>query len=156
MGISSKHPPAPELLNLSPFNLCLVTLFGEVRGEPVEGQVGVANVLRNRLHSGRWGSTYHDVILSWAQFSCLWKELDGLNHQRVIDFARRVSEIEHYTERERQLAWVTQGLFSDSIRDNTFGATHYYADYIAPPAWTAPPARQVAKHGRHLFWVNVR
>ena len=45
----------------------IVTL--ECGYEPYEGQLAVANVILNRLQSGRWGSTVADVIYAPGQFS---------------------------------------------------------------------------------------
>lgn len=151
-----RKPPDPTLVALSPFDLLLVLLYGECRSEAIEGQVAVANVVRNRLNDGRWGDTYHKIILAPAQFSCLWSTLDARGFKNVIAFAKRVQELETFTLPERQLRLVVQGLFSDALRDNARGATHYYANYISPPFWSAPPARQVAKHGRHLFFAGVK
>jgi N-acetylmuramoyl-L-alanine amidase len=148
--------PDPILSALSPFDLVLVTLWGEVRGEPIDGQVAVANVLRNRVADGRWGDDYHSVCLAWAQFSCLWPTLGGPNFQRVITFARRVKDIEIFTLPERQLRLVVQGLFGNALVDNVNRATHYYAKWIPAPPWAMPPARQVAQRGRHLFFAGVR
>lgn len=150
-----KHEPNPLLVSLTPQKLVLVTLYGEVRSEPIEGQIAVANVLHNRLLDGRWGHDYRAVVLAWAQFSCLWPTLGGLNYQRVIDFARLVSSGGLLTRREQQLDWIVRGLFAAEFLDNTYGATHYFADYIPAPTW-ATGSHQTAKFGRHLFFAGVK
>lgn len=154
--ISAAHPPHPALLALTPFELALTTLWGECRGEPVEGQIAVANVLRNRLRDGRWGRDYQNVILDWAEFSCLWESLDRVNFSKVLTFVARIRRPETFDRREAQLRWIVQGLFADAILDNTYGSTHYYADYIEQPFWAKPPATLAAKYGKHLFWGGVR
>lgn len=59
----------PIVLTQEEINLmaCIVTL--ESGSESYEGQLAVANVILNRLQSGRWGSTVTDVIYAPYQFS---------------------------------------------------------------------------------------
>lgn len=45
---------------------CLVSM--EAGNEPYEGQLAVANVVLNRLRSGRWGSSISSVIYAGGQF----------------------------------------------------------------------------------------
>ena len=47
---------------------CLISM--EAGYESYEGQLAVANVVLNRLHSGKWGSTIADVIYAPNQFPC--------------------------------------------------------------------------------------
>lgn len=47
---------------------CLISM--EAGYEPYEGQLAVANVVLNRLKSGKWGSTMADVIYAPNQFPC--------------------------------------------------------------------------------------
>ncbi|MGH3756111.1 MAG: cell wall hydrolase, partial [Pseudonocardiaceae bacterium] len=52
------------------------TLYGEARGEPFDGLVAVAWVIRNRAESPRWwGRDVKGVCLHPLQFSC-WNETD--------------------------------------------------------------------------------
>lgn len=66
----------PETVYSSSYNLsaedtyllsCLVT--AEAGGEPYDGQLAVANIVLNRLNSGKYGSTISDVIYASGQFS---------------------------------------------------------------------------------------
>ena len=45
----------------------------ECGGESYEGQLAVANVILNRLQSGRWGSTMSDVVYAPMQFTVVNK-----------------------------------------------------------------------------------
>ncbi len=51
------------------------TVYGEAGGESAEGQEAVANVIRNRVLSGRYGQGYEDVITAPRQFS-VWNPGD--------------------------------------------------------------------------------
>jgi spore germination cell wall hydrolase CwlJ-like protein len=48
---------------------CIV--YAESGGESYEGQLAVANVVLNRLQSGKWGSTISDVVYAKNQFSAV-------------------------------------------------------------------------------------
>lgn len=48
---------------------CIV--YAESGGESYEGQLAVANVVLNRLQSGKWGSTVSDVIYAPGQFTAV-------------------------------------------------------------------------------------
>lgn len=151
-----------RLSSLSGRDLCLVTLYGEARGEPVEGQVAVMHVIQNRVRDGRWGESIHDVLGAWAQFSALWPTLSGgLNYQSVLDYAT----VLHTGARlpfgqgqlQRQLEWVVDGVLNDSLIDNTFLSTHYFYTFMEKkPYWATKPGVRMATIGRHEFWAGVK
>jgi hypothetical protein len=49
-------------------DLLIRTIIGEAAAEPFVGQQAVANVVLNRLNSGRYGDSLEDVILAPKQF----------------------------------------------------------------------------------------
>ena len=52
------------------------TLCGEARGETLEGQTAIANVVLNRLkNKKRYGDNIHHIVLRPFQFSC-WLEIN--------------------------------------------------------------------------------
>ncbi len=118
------------------------TIWAEARGEPLEGQIAVANVILNRARQGGWwGDTVPGVCLKPKQFSC-WNEgdpnrarMDGLELQDRA-FARAVS--------------VAAGACAGDMADITGGATHYHTAAIAP-SWAAghEPSARV---GNHVFY----
>ena len=73
------------------------TIWAEARGEPLDGQIAVANVILNRARQGGWwGDDVAGVCCKPKQFSC-WNDgdpnrakLDGLELQDMA-FARAVS-----------------------------------------------------------------
>ena len=147
--------------NLPPFDLFTLVLYGEARGEPIEGQLAVAWVIQNRINSGKWGSTYHDVLGAWAQFSCLWPTLSGgLNYQQMLDTTTVLKSKEYLDKTAqaqliRQLRWVVAGVMREIAMDTTFGSLHYFATNIPDPYWAKAPAVRVATIGRHQFWQGV-
>jgi len=130
------------------------TLFGEVRGEPIEGQVGVANVIWTR--AGKNADRLQAVCLAWAQFSCLWPSLDANGFANVKDFVQtRMGAPERLAPSERQLRLIVQGILGGDLLDNTKGATHYFASYIPTPSWAHAPAEVTARLGKHIFLKGV-
>ena len=49
--------------------LIIKLVYLEARGEPYEGKKAVASIVFNRLNSGYWGDTIHDVIYAKGQFT---------------------------------------------------------------------------------------
>ena len=103
------------------------TLYGEARGEPDEGQRGVARVLVNRMRDGRWGKSLGSVCLWPFQFSC-WLSRDP-NLKTIISLAD-----------DDPMLVKLRGIVAEALastKDVTQGATHYYAVSMNnPPAWS--------------------
>lgn len=143
----------PQILTL--------TLYGEARGEPIEGQIAVACLIRNRTETGRWGASYAKVCLHPWQFSCWRPEGGQQNYDRVIGLAKELATSTHLPEdpQLRQCAWVAQGVIGHWIQDTTKDATHYYAPRgMTPPervpAW-AINKQPVVTIGHHLFFAGI-
>jgi hypothetical protein len=109
------------LRNLPPKDILYRTLFGECRGEPIEAQVGVGSVLRNRVndHHHRWPNTYNEVALQPAQFSCFNPQ--DPNFEKLLDPERHEK-----LEVLEQLKWIAHGIVQGLIQENVAGANHYY------------------------------
>ncbi len=118
-------------------------IYGEARGEGVEGMVAVAQVAMNRAkRPSWWGKTLREVILKPYQFSCF----NGDYVSRLV------------TPREKawlnclQVAvWILdQHDDDDDTHGSTHGATHYHAVGITPH-WAASLTKTV-QIGSHLFY----
>jgi len=138
-----------------------ITLFGETRGEPIEGQIAVGCVIRNRVHSGRWGGSYAKVCLAPWQFSSWLPQGGRANYELVMETARQMATSTQLPDDPllRQCAWVSQGIIGAWIIDTVKDATHYYAPAaMAPkgavPKWAVGRTPVVSK-GQHLFFVGV-
>jgi N-acetylmuramoyl-L-alanine amidase len=119
------------------------TLYQECRGEPREGQVAVAWVLRNRLTAGHWGTSLASV--------CLWRN----------QFSGWISSDPNFVptcalpDGDKTLAALSdildEVMTADPATDPTHGADHYHATSIHPPAWAASmtPCGTI---GRHIFY----
>lgn len=143
------------LAPLSDQDVVALTLYGEARGEPIEGLLAVGCVIRNRVtvdlgHDGRpdwWGEGYRGVCLQPKQFSC-WN--DGDPTQAAVVTAAQA--IMHGTPDPwlAQCLWAAEGVTRDWLRDLTSGATHYHTDAVSP-AWAKSMILTVRK-GHHLFY----
>lgn len=126
------------------------TIFGEARGEPVEGLEAVANVVLNRVKiaqkKGRywWGNNIISVCQKPYQFSC-WNKNDP-SYNRLITV--RADNI-HFATALRIARRAVIGV----LRDNTGGATHYHADYVRP--YWAQGETPVTIIGHHHFYKLV-
>lgn len=133
-----------------------LTVYGEARGEPIEGLIAVGCVIRNRVSRGKWGSTYKDVCLAPAQFSC-WQPIGGAINYGVVQAVARQLEAgsEPSTPIWKEIRAVARCIISGEFMDRVNGATHYYAASIATPMWAAG-CIPVCKVGNHLFFAGIR
>lgn len=129
------------------------TLWGEARGEPDQGKVAVAWVIRNRASRPRFAGPLlgkegaaAQVCRAPYQFSC-WNE-DDPNRPYLMTL-----DPSHYTL-ERTIA---EGVLTGTLSDPTQGADHYHT--IAAPGWAPawPPGwsrsmKEVARWGGHVFY----
>lgn len=134
----------------------ICTLLGEAAGEPVEGQIAVANVVRNRARHPRWwGRDVRGVCLAKSQFSCWWEA--NANTARVYALADALHRKQDATgplSLVGQLHWIAAGVIDDVLIDNTGGADHYLTSVLyqsaACPTWARGKA-PVARIGGHVF-----
>ena len=134
------------------------TVWGEARGEPVEGRAAVAHVVLNRARkaqefkakNGRShplfgnGSIVGACIAAW-QFSC-W----NLGDPNRVKMGRLTLGDGDFM----QCVEIALKVIGGKKPDTVSGATHYYADSIAPPKWAIGKI-PVAVIGRHCFFNNI-
>ena len=126
--------------NLSDEDVVIRTLDGEAGNQGYQGMQGVGCVIQNRVIL-KWQCEVRprSVCLHRLQFDC-W--LPGKDYQRITapdyvapDGAIIIADL------------VLKGI----LPDITNGATHYFDDSIAPPAW-AYPAKFTVKIMRLNFY----
>ncbi len=124
---------------------CLaLNIYHEARGEPLDGQVAVAQVVMNRVGDAEFPGQVCEVVRQGGerprhrcQFSW-W--CDGRGD--------RPDELAAWTG-SKDLA---RRILAGSVDDPTGGALWYHADSVSP-AWDMDIIRQ-AKIGRHVFYVR--
>jgi N-acetylmuramoyl-L-alanine amidase len=133
-----------------------LTLIGEARGEPIEGQIAVGCVIRNRLHHNptRYKS-YLEVCIEKEQFSC-WN-LNDPNYSTLLELAESMhDDIPLRNTHIRQCAWIAVGIISWSIIDNTDGALYYmtkelFSDSDERPIWAVKAINSIT-YGKQIFF----
>jgi spore germination cell wall hydrolase CwlJ-like protein len=116
---------------------CLANaVYFEARGEALEGQLAVAEVVLNRSVSGRYPTTLCGVVTQPAQFSFV--------RNRRIPAADRSSEA---WRKAVAIARIAQDRTADLLTDDVLW---YHADYVAP-SWGRRLNRST-KIGLHIFY----
>ena len=153
---------AEVLSSLVAVDALACTIYGESRGEAVEGQIAVGCVVRNRVRaalSQLKSSDYTAICFAPFQFSC-WHPRGGqANYNDTMAAARSLVSVKAAgvlgaasKNVLRQCLWIAQGLISGALRDSVRGATSYHASYMDPfPAWAAKMVK-VATVGHHIFY----
>lgn len=143
------------LTSLSNTEILGLTIIGEARGEKIEGQVGVGNVIRNRLQSNPIKyKSYHDVCLEPKQFSC-WNKNDP-NYEYLLGLAGRIinNQERQFNKYLQQCMFVAQGIHEDLLLDNTGKCKFYMTINLFRtnrPGW-AENAIKVREIGNHIFF----
>ncbi|HEY0147720.1 MAG TPA: cell wall hydrolase [Allosphingosinicella sp.] len=116
---------------------CLAkAVYFEARGEPLEGQLAVAQVVINRAGSGRYPADICSVITQPWQFSFIRK-----GRFPTPDFGSDA------WRKAVAVAKIAQGKLSNTLPSSVLW---YHADYVAP-SWGKRLTRQ-AKIGLHIFY----
>lgn len=116
---------------------CLANaVYFEARGESLEGQLAVAEVVMNRARSGRYPATWCGVVVQRAQFSFV--------RGGVIPAADRSSEA---WRRAVAIARIAQRGQTRMLAPNVLW---YHANYVAP-AWGRRLSRS-SVIGAHIFY----
>jgi len=116
---------------------CLATaVYFESMGEPLEGQLAVANVVINRAKSGQYPTSWCGVVKQKAQFSFV----------RAGRFPRISYGSDAWAKAEAIARIAALNLSSVVPSDCLW----YHADYVAP-RWRNN-LRRVEKIGAHIFY----
>ncbi|WP_448579778.1 cell wall hydrolase [Thermaurantiacus sp.] len=113
---------------------CLArAVYWEARGEPLEGQLAVAEVILNRVERGRFGRDVCDVVTAPRQFSFV----RGGAIPAPVNRAQ-------YAE-AKAIAWIA---LADAWKPIVGAATHFHARHVNP-GWRLT---RVAEVGNHIFY----
>lgn len=129
--------PVPQDAELAPDMKCLAqAVYFESRGEPIEGQLAVAEVVINRAKSDLYPDSYCDVITQPAQFSFV--------HRGRIP-----------TADESSTAWQHAVAIAEIAQNNLWrskaeGALYFHATYVNP-RW-AHQKVELAQIDTHIFY----
>jgi hypothetical protein len=122
---------------LAPDMKCLAqAVYFEARGEPIEGQLAVAEVVINRARSAQYPDSYCDVITQPAQFS----------------FVRRgrIPSADESSEAWRRAVAIAEIAQNSLWRSRAEGAMYFHATYVNP-TW-AHQKVELAQIDTHIFY----
>ena len=139
--------PQQFLESLDKLDLLQCLIWGEARGETLEGKIGVACVVMNRVKEKPWrGDDWSGVMLRPRQFSCfnlsdpnLLKIVTGYQADRWGDAIWRMCR------------WIAHGVIYNWVPDNTNGANHYCNADSDLPYW-AEGKTPIKIIGNHNFY----
>lgn len=134
-----------NFLILTDTELLQCLIYGEARGECIEGKIAVGCVVRNRVdRPAWWGKTWQEVMLKPKQFSCFnnWG-IDLTSTKKFLTIADRYHPV------WRECWWVAYGIRYRNIRDITSGATHFHSGKM--PRWAYRLTRKKVI-GNHIFY----
>lgn len=113
---------------------CLATaVYFESKGEPLDGQLAVAQVIVNRVEAGRFGRNICDVVKAPGQFSFVkGGSMPTPTNRNAWETAKAVALI------------AISGSWPEIAPD----ATHFHATRVSP-GWKL---RRIATVGQHVFY----
>lgn len=150
-------------LKLQGADILALCVYGEARGEPVDGQVAVLNVIRNRMRRfGRYadkhimkcgvGKEFHAVILEPWAFSCF--NVSDPNRAILKRLANNIYEGEDLPESYKKIKKIVLDfpLYEDTVN----GATLYHDKRMKTyPFWSfSDKVRLVKEINNHLFYTE--
>lgn len=142
------------LENLLPDEVMALTLYGEARGEPIEGQIAVANVIMNRMREDTVKyKTVRDVCLEPKQFSC-WNTTDP-NVQILVNLSSQLEKSTIIDPILEQCLYIARGVMKGYLRDNTKAAKYYMTIDLfnnGRPSWAKVPSNTPKIIGNHVFF----
>ena len=116
---------------------CLAgAVYFEARGEPLEGQLAVAEVVLNRAASGEYPASICEVVKQPAQFSFVRNGLFPPIDEGSVAWRTAVA-----------VAHIADEKLADKLASDVLW---YHADYVAPD-WGRRLAR-VTRIGTHIFY----
>lgn len=138
--------------DLSDLEIFSLTVYGEARGEKVEGQIAVANVIKNRCVNGK---TYRDICLAPYQFSC-WNKNDP-NRNMLLEIGEQLIHNNKVNNIHlKQIQYLVIGIDIGSLLDNTKRARNYLTKNLyrseKAPLW-AKTMTVTAQIGNHIFGI---
>jgi spore germination cell wall hydrolase CwlJ-like protein len=117
---------------------CLASaVYFEARGEPIEGQLAVADVVLNRVASSRYPDTICEVVEQPWQFS-------------FVNRTGSIPQADRSSEAWRKAVAIARIAQAGTARAVDSDVLWYHAEYVSP-SWGTRLARQ-DKIGLHIFY----
>jgi spore germination cell wall hydrolase CwlJ-like protein len=129
-----------------PLILLAMCVWGESRGNTLAEKIGVACVVRNRLHQHWMGAhNWADVILKPWQFDCFLP--NDPNSKKLL------TPLKYETAAVWNCCYsVAQGVYSGAVSDNTGGAVFYFDLPIKLPPSEWGNVQETVTYGTTKFF----
>ncbi len=118
-------------------------LYFEARGEQIEGQLAVADVIINRKNSSQFPSTICGVVS------------EGAPKRHACQFSYNCDgklELIYDKKTYRRIVKLSSMILNGAFSDVTNGATFFHASEVSP-SWSKK-FKKTRKIGRHIFYKN--
>ena len=118
-------------------------LYFESRGEQIEGQIAVADVIINRKNSKRFPSTICGVVS------------EGSHKRNACQFSYNCDgklELIYDKKTYKRIVKLSSMILNGAFSDVTNGATFFHASEVSP-SWSKK-FKRTRKIGRHIFYKN--
>jgi spore germination cell wall hydrolase CwlJ-like protein len=126
--------------------LCLaLTIYHEARGEPLDGQVAVAQVVMNRVHDPRYPDDVCSVV---HEGPVNWKGNPVIGECQFDWWCDGKSDTPKDMRSLRRARAVATLVMNDRLEDRARGATHFHTAKTNPE-WNM---KLVAKIGDHVLY----
>lgn len=113
---------------------CLsVNIYHEARGESIEGQIAVGNVVLNRVKDYRYPNTVCGVVKQ-AEYDPI-KYIPILNRCHFSWFCDGKSDRIKDNKRFLKVFILSTQILLGNVKDNTNNSTHYFNPHKAQPRW---------------------
>tara|TARA_R110000772_G_scaffold10840_1_gene34326 strand:- start:43 stop:441 length:399 start_codon:yes stop_codon:yes gene_type:complete len=123
--------------------ICLATaIFFEARGEPIDAQTLVAEVVVNRVHDDRYPDTVCDVVFEDKQFS--------FTHDGKSDDMAKYDTFFDVEAQETSLSIAQEVLYNQEV--TLTSSTHYHTVHVEPDWSTVYTVDGI--YGTHIFYTN--
>lgn len=119
-------------------NCIAVAVYHEARGETLEGQLAVAQVIMNRAASGRYPASWCGVVKQPWQFSF------------VNPRSGRMPGVDEDSAAWRRALGVTRLAINNAVESIPTDCLWYHANYVAP-SW-GRRLQRVSQIGAHIFY----
>ena len=118
-------------------------LYFEARGEQIEGQIAVADVIINRKESKRFPNTICGVVS------------EGSHKRNACQFSYNCDgklELIYDKKTYKRIVKLSSMILNGAFSDVTNGATFFHASEVSP-SWSKK-FKKTRKIGRHIFYKN--
>ena len=137
--------------------ICLAqNIYHEARGEKVEGQIAVSNVVINRVESKQFPNDICSVVYQRNQIEIIDKVLKLLRIPAFCQFSWTCDPISNDSYKDSESWKNSQSLAREIVQgmhdDLTNGATHYFNPMKVPTPHWANVYKKTIVIGNHHFY----